>query len=731
MNYYASGGQAHGLKSLAQELPKYGRYNDNMVAHISSDEAQLLKSLGGAGTINPATGLPEYGLGKLNPFKKDSVFAPVVQPIANIATKALQPIEKAVVQPINQGLVSLDKTVGKAIPGGWGTVASIAGSAMGVPTPYMVGLGSLTGSGVMKKGGNFNLQGAIMGGAMAYAGSELGEYMRGAVPPGAEAGTKSLTDVASELADPELLSAAADVGVDAAAAGGSSAGSSASRFIDPGYFDVPPTGLATSSPVPNIDPGYFDVPMPSSPSVPAPSVPAAFASPSAPAPLQVSGPGAPSTSTMDLLKSGEMSAAARNVGSNIYDAGAGAVDSAVQGTKNAFNAATSADTYKGVMDARLNDLSNTGSGIKNLFGAGDMTAKQAAQLAAKTAKSSGTLDPLLATGIGIYSGMGLAALNEQRQFLEESKEANQISQEQYNEAVQSIEDQEKIARETVAENPFSTTPDRDIPIGETYYDRSIPAETIYPKTSGAVYALGGVVGDDYSGIGPLDQGFHFAEGGAVQSYNQNNPPSGLSMLSQMLQGNVLGSMMPTKGFDFEGGGYGGGQINPYSRGLNTDFDRPAPASYPQGNAQAQIQQAGNPQPYYSSIGGNTSGSLGFMSGQSSALGSSSGQGSSNAFPLQGQYGIVKMAAGGMPPRFLSGGGDGMSDSIKANINGTQEARLADGEFVIPADVVSHLGNGSSKAGAKQLYSMMDRIRSARTGRKSQGKQINARKYMAA
>ena len=103
-----------------------------------------------------------------------------------------------------------------------------------------------------------------------------------------------------------------------------------------------------------------------------------------------------------------------------------------------------------------------------------------------------------------------------------------------------------------------------------------------------------------------------------------------------------------------------------------------------------------------------------------------------------KYGLGSMAnyaAGGYAmggqPRFLSGGGDGMSDSIKANINGSQEARLADGEFVIPADVVSHLGNGSSKAGAKQLYSMMDRVRSARTGRKSQGKQINPRKYMTA
>jgi len=85
----------------------------------------------------------------------------------------------------------------------------------------------------------------------------------------------------------------------------------------------------------------------------------------------------------------------------------------------------------------------------------------------------------------------------------------------------------------------------------------------------------------------------------------------------------------------------------------------------------------------------------------------------------------------LPPRFLSGGGDGMSDSIKANIDGKQEARLADGEFVVPADVVSHLGNGSSKAGAKKLYAMMDKIRKARTGSKRQAPKVNAGKYMPA
>jgi hypothetical protein len=82
-------------------------------------------------------------------------------------------------------------------------------------------------------------------------------------------------------------------------------------------------------------------------------------------------------------------------------------------------------------------------------------------------------------------------------------------------------------------------------------------------------------------------------------------------------------------------------------------------------------------------------------------------------------------------RMLKGPGDGMSDNIPATIAGKRPARLADGEFVIPADVVSHLGNGSSDAGAKQLYAMMAKVRKARTGRKAQGREINPRQYMAA
>jgi hypothetical protein len=82
-------------------------------------------------------------------------------------------------------------------------------------------------------------------------------------------------------------------------------------------------------------------------------------------------------------------------------------------------------------------------------------------------------------------------------------------------------------------------------------------------------------------------------------------------------------------------------------------------------------------------------------------------------------------------RMLKGPGDGMSDSIPARIGSKQPARLADGEFVVPADVVSHLGNGSTDAGAKQLYKMMDRIRQQRTGKKKQAPAVHPGKAMPA
>ena len=97
--------------------------------------------------------------------------------------------------------------------------------------------------------------------------------------------------------------------------------------------------------------------------------------------------------------------------------------------------------------------------------------------------------------------------------------------------------------------------------------------------------------------------------------------------------------------------------------------------------------------------------------------------------------IQNMAAGGIAQlkegKYLDGASDGMADKVPANIEGKQEARLSDGEFVIPADVVSHLGNGNSDAGAKVLDDMMRRVRKARTGNDKQGKEIDPNKFIPA
>ena len=95
-------------------------------------------------------------------------------------------------------------------------------------------------------------------------------------------------------------------------------------------------------------------------------------------------------------------------------------------------------------------------------------------------------------------------------------------------------------------------------------------------------------------------------------------------------------------------------------------------------------------------------------------------------PVQAAQGGIMQAAKG---RYLRGETDGMADKLNTSIDNKQPAKLSHGEFVVPADVVSHLGNGNSDAGAKKLYQMMDKIRIARTGTKEQGKRINPDKFM--
>jgi hypothetical protein len=554
MNYYAQGGYAHGLKSLTDQK------------------------------IQTKDGVPSFGIGGSfqRHFMKPVTNAVVggVKAVQNIpGIKQVSDVSTQAFKPIDQALVGLDKQVGKAIPGGWGTIAQTVAAMTPGMQPLAIGLGAANGSGVMRKGGSFNLQGAMIGGATAYATSELGEYLRAAGGnPDAAMIPVSESANAAASGSPELLNAAPYESAIPQ--------TSFSPSLDAGYYDVAPT-MSTS---PNFDPGYADV-NPTVANVPA----SAKITPEVL--QQVGGPGSTSfPSVGKQLMSGNVSDAARQVVSNIGDIPSDLYQAGV----NAKDAVANYD-YSGALSRSGKGMSDTASGIKSVFTGNINPAATAA------VKSGATMAPMMSTAGTVYGVMSLADLDAQRDFLKQQQASGNIAQAEYDAALAEINRQAAIASETVSRSPFSTNPDRDVSIGETFYGRGGAEDTLYGRSNSTLYAMGGSV-DDESG---MDE----------------------------------------------------------TRGLN------------QGNLR------------------------------------------------NGLFGLG-YAAGGQP-RFLSGGGDGMSDDIPATINNNQPARLADGEFVVPADVVSHIGNGSSKAGAKQLYSMMNKVRKARTGNPKQGKQINPRKYMPA
>ena len=451
---YAKGGEV-GIKSVAKELAQYGRMGDTIVAHINPQEAHMLKQMGGSGTINPHTGLPEFGMfgiGGGGGILGTGINKGANDPVSNVLSN--NPISQGIssgVQgaagAVDKGLVSLDKSIGKVIPGGWGTLAATAASFIPVIGPALaVGIGALNGSGVMHKGGHFNLQGAVMGGAMAYGMSTLSSGLQ-------MAGTESAipgTDIAAANASPDAINS---LNTSQNWTGGTT-----------GTDVVPNTQVST--PMEGVAPG--------SPS-PSPT---------------------PQTSTPISI--------AQQTGQNI---------------------------------------ANAGQGIKNLVGAGDGTIADAA----KAYSASGS--SLQNTALPIAAGtMGLMSSDAQRAYDTQVNDQNSAANAQYNAQMAAIQDSQDRANRNMRAHPYQ-----------------------------------------------------FAGGGAIAFGN-----------------------------------------------------------------------------------------------------------------------------GGDVPRFLSGGGDGLSDSIDATIDNNQPAKLADGEFVVSSDVVSGLGGGSSKAGAKKLYAMMDRVRKQAHGTKKQIRPVSTK-----
>lgn len=186
---------------------------------------------------------------------------------------------------------------------------------------------------------------------------------------------------------------------------------------------------------------------------------------------------------------------------------------------------------------------------------------------------------------------------------------------------------------------------------------------------------------------------------AMQSYNPQSMPAGLPMQQQAAPGS---------------GGYA---IDPLLMIGSPAYNAQKAiddAIAAEKAAQEAARNAASAQPTYDNTGGYSDGGL-MPAGLRYAAGGGIGH--------LGGY-----SDGG---RLLRGPGDGVSDSIPATIGGKQPARLATGEFVIPARIVSELGNGSTDAGAKRLYAMMDRIKAKRAKTKNIAADTKAYKYLPA
>lgn len=219
------------------------------------------------------------------------------------------------------------------------------------------------------------------------------------------------------------------------------------------------------------------------------------------------------------------------------------------------------------------------------------------------------------------------------------------------------------------------------------------------------YASGGIMSTD-----PYSIPVGYEEGGDVPEYAKGGSLSdSISEYQKMLSGRPV-------------------EAPAASRDVGIYYDQDPDTRYQDALTAAQIRQAKvNQRAYVSPPAAKRPTPMGQLKMPTSGK----SKGGDDVEAAQG--GIMHSSLGGYAaggnPRLLKGPGDGMSDNIPATINGRQPARLADGEFVIPADVVSHLGNGSTEAGAKQLHAMMNKVRKARTGNPKQGKEINPKKYM--
>jgi hypothetical protein len=378
---------------------------------------------------------------------------------------------------------------------------------------------------------------------------------------------------------------------------------------------------------------------------------------------------------------------------------------------------------RGVSGAPISSAAPMGTaseGLSKLFSS-DPAMRAAAQEAFTGQFGKGAM---YATGIG---ALGTAALDEQEKYAKQALEQERISKEEYDKAMESIAQARRRAQYAVRSSPLNlqqggaintkNTPIRPYPVkffdggggddGDSGNNSSDSSGNTDSGTAGSSDGDASTVSDTAAAAadvgGPAfggNYGGSFGEDFGMPSFNDSIDASmGQAMADSMAAANA-GMAGPAASLGGDGGVDNMYITNPALLDASP-FSKPTKKKWEDMTPEEQeIERRKYILTKYR---------MGFAAGGN----------------------VGRAGLGSLPPRYIDGRGDGMSDSVPAVISNKQPARLADGEFVIPADVVSHLGNGSSKAGAQQLYAMMDRVRRARTGNPKQGRQIKPAQQMPA
>jgi hypothetical protein len=281
---------------------------------------------------------------------------------------------------------------------------------------------------------------------------------------------------------------------------------------------------------------------------------------------------------------------------------------------------------------------------------------------------------------------------------------------------------------TTTQTVLPTNPQTNAPAGTTnpYGNINNPGD-ITRNADGTITVQPNIPGRPYGGFSGMDE--------LTKAYTAGGGHLGQILAPSKTYQNTGGSK---SAYDYLSGQgtWAGTKTQPAVKAKNTysNFNAPTADEIKQFSKYAKVYKDGVPvdNPYY---GKGTDSSLtttpATNTPQPSTGDANGGLMSAMASGGQAHYNLGGYSDGG---RLLRGPGDGVSDSIPATIANKQPARLADGEFVVPARIVSEIGNGSTEAGARKLYAMMDRVQSARSktvGKGKIAKNTRADKYLPA